>query len=130
MTAVNRSWIGSSAASQEIALEAALAALAPDAAQRRRQPALAVDELRVLAGTLVQMTPAVYGLAREPRTWTTPLVLDADGQAAGVGTIQGADAGTLDQHGAHVSRTMARSKEPFTRLPRDHFRHGARTRAS
>ena len=50
--------------------------------------------------TLLQMTPAVNGAASEPRTLVMRPVLDGDTEAAGIGAIEGADAGAFDgRHG-------------------------------
>src|SRR5947207_269420 len=98
-------------------LEPRLAAAA-DAAQRRPDPALAVDEARVRGGYLGAEDAGRVGVGVRAAERDDALVRDADREAARVGTVQGADAVPLGDHGKHYASGRGREEGPITVPPR------------
>src|SRR5262249_49367868 len=102
MTAVKRSWTMSSACDHEIGSQPPPPpALPPGArpAQRRLETSLAVHETRIRLRNLRAEDASRIGIRARAPDRDDPLVLHRDGEAAGVGTIEGANARVLSFHG-------------------------------
>src|SRR5207244_2992406 len=69
-----------------------------DATERCREASLAVDEAGIRFRHLGAEDARRVGVRARAADRDDPLVLDGDGEAAGVGTIEGADAGVLGSH--------------------------------
>ncbi len=108
ITALTRAWISSSAASHEIALELSGALRARCGATDAAGAAARARRRAMSCATLLQMTPAVNGAASEPRTLVIRPVLDGDAEAAGIRTIECADAGAFDD--SHLSTPCGASR--------------------